>query len=75
MSMENALATQTVENPSSSAHMAIARGPAKKQSPQIRYAEYLNKTAKHVVRSSKLTLTQGVATSASVKKEGLNVVA
>ena len=75
MSMENALATQIVENPSSSTHVAIARGSAKKQSPQLRFAECPNKAAKHVVRSSQLTLAQGVATPESVKKGGLNVAA
>ena len=55
--------------------MTTARGPAKKQSPQIRYSERPNKTTKLVVRLSQLTLTQGVATPASVKEEGLNVVA
>ena len=62
MSMLNALATQTVENPSSSTHVAAAR-----------YAGCPNKTAKHVV--SQLTLAQGVATSASVEKGELNVAA
>ena len=75
MNMENALVTQTVENPSSSTHVATARGPAKKQNPQIRYAECPNKTTKPVVRSSQPTLAKGAATPASVDKGGLNVVA
>ena len=62
MNMENALATQTVENPSSSIHAAAAR-----------YAGCPNKTTKHVVRPSQLV--QGIATPASIEEGGLNVVA
>ena len=56
MSMENALAKQIVDNPSSSTHVAAAG-----------YAGCPDKTAKYVV--SQPTLVQGVVTFVSVGKE------
>ena len=56
MSMQKALTTQTVVNPSSSIHVAAAG-----------YAGCPDKTAKYVV--SQPTLVQGVVTSVSVEKE------
>ena len=66
-------ANSMANNLGTSSRIAIARGPAKTQSPQMRYAGCPNKTAKHVV--SQLTLAQDVVTPASVEKGELNVAA